>query len=87
MERQIPRRKPRILPLVRHGKNRAAVDVLPLCVAAGLAFSGGGWRAGIAFQPAANIVFIILFAPDHSGEGLPLHQASVFVIHAGLNPA
>ena len=59
--------------------------MLPLCVAAGLTFSGRRWRAGIAQQPEANIVRVILFAPDHSGERLPLHQASVGVVHAGLN--
>ena len=60
--------------------------MLPLCIAARLTFSGWRRRGGIAGQPAANIIFVILFAPDHSGEGLPLYQAGVFVVQAGLNP-
>jgi len=60
--------------------------MLPLGVAPGLAFSGWRRGTGITLQPPANIVFIILFVPDHPGEGLPLYQASIVVVQAGLNP-
>src|SRR3984885_10837896 len=85
MKSQIPRRKPGILPLVWHGKDGAAVDMLPVCVAAILTISRRRRRAGIVHQSEADILGVILFAPDHSGERLPVPKACVRVVHAGLN--
>src|ERR1700722_9448937 len=59
--------------------------MLPLCLAANLAFSRRRREVGIPFQPAANVVFVILFTPYHSGKSLALHQAGIFMMQAVLN--
>src|ERR1700677_2499581 len=58
----------------------------PLRVAAGLTLSVRRRRIGITRQPAAHVVFVILFVPYHAGKSLPLDQASVLMLQAGLNP-
>ena len=52
VERQIPRREPRVLPLVRHRDHVAVVEVPPVAVAAPLARSGGG--GGCAGSPSSQ---------------------------------
>src|ERR1700677_3536063 len=86
MKGQVPRREPGVFPLVRHGKDGTAVEVLPFRIAARLALAGWSGGIGIPLEPAAHVVFVILLVPYHSGKSLPLDQASIFVLQAGLNP-
>src|SRR6516225_2369029 len=77
MECEIPRREPRILPLVRHGKDVAAIEMHPIRVAPTEARGGRRRLLRIPVQPDAGFIAVELFAPDHSGEGLPLHEPCV----------
>ncbi len=67
-------------------RTAAAIEMWPLVVTARLTLGRRRRGIGVTRQPAAHVVFVILFVPYHSGKRLPLDQASVFVFHAGLNP-
>ena len=67
---KVPRGKPRILPLVRHRDNVAAVQVRPVVVAAGEPL--GGWRraGGISMQPFLGDIMVKLLAPQQTSRRL-----------------
>src|SRR3954447_24805480 len=46
--------------------------------------SGGGGLGRVAVEPGRDVVVEELLAPDHPGEGLPLHGAGVRVGDLGL---
>src|SRR5262245_9751666 len=77
MECQIPRREPRILPLVWHGKNVAAVEMRPIRVPPTEARGRRRRLLRISVQPDADIIGVELLAPDHSSESLTLHEPRV----------
>ncbi len=85
MEAEIPRREPRILPLVRHGEHLIAVQVLPVMVASLLTLVRRRWLPGVALQPIENVVVIALPVPQHSRERLTLHPSCVLAFEAGVN--
>src|SRR6185369_1206457 len=68
VEGQIPGGEPGILPLIRHGENRAAVDVRPIGIAPVTTLRRRWRRGGISLQPRAYVVMVELLAPDHSSE-------------------
>src|SRR5215472_14142356 len=77
MESQIPRRIPRVLPLVRHGNHIAVQHVEPLRVT-GSPLLRSQNRMGVVFQqPLVEVEIVILFRPQHSGERLPVHTLFV----------
>ncbi len=75
VERQVPRRVPRVLPLVGHREHVAVVEVGPVGVAARQA--GGGRRRlrGIAVEPLAHDEVVELPRPEQAGVGLARHRA------------
>ena len=77
VKRQVPRGEPRIFPFVRHGNHVGVVQMLPVVVAAVLAFRRRRRLGRIALQPFRHVVVIKLFAPDHARERLALHQPRV----------
>jgi hypothetical protein len=79
MECQIPRCEPRILPLVWHGKDVAAIEMHPIRVAPTKARCWRRRLLRIPVQPDADVTAVELLAPDHSGEGLPLHEPCVLI--------
>ncbi len=70
VERQVPGRIPRVLPLVRHGDHVRVVEVSPLVIAAFRALRGRGRIARIALQPVLDHVVIELLGPQHAGKAL-----------------
>ena len=70
VERQVPCRIPRILPLVGHGNHVGVVQVRPLMVAALATLRGRGRIARIAFEPIFDDVVIELLGPQHAGKTL-----------------
>ena len=85
VERQIPRRVPRVFPLVRHRDDVGVVQMIPLPVAAVLALRRRRNLRLVAFQPLGYVEIEELLAPDHSGERLPLHQLAIGVAQVGLD--
>ena len=74
MEREIPGREPRVLPLVRHREDVGVVHVVPARVARrgrDVSPYGSGPTLG---QPAVDVVVVELLPPQHPGERLP-HDA------------
>src|SRR5262249_8874002 len=70
VEREIPRRVPRVLPLVRHRDDVGVVEVRPLAIASVLPIR---WRRGlpaVAVEPLLDDVVVILLGPEQAGEGL-----------------
>ena len=67
VEREVPRRKPRILPLIWHRDDVAIEKVRPFFVPA-VESLGRRWRLRrITRQPFANHVVVELFAPKQTG--------------------
>ena len=78
VERQIPRRKPRIFPFIRHRQHAHRIEVPPVLVA-DLVTRVGRWRIGVVtLQPQVDVEDIVLLGPHHAGEGLALDAALVF---------
>ena len=86
MEGEVPRRVPRVLPLIRHRDDVGIVEVGPVAVtgAGPLAFGRRRRRVRIAVEPERHVVQIILLRPDQPGERLPLHEASIRVLDVVL---
>ena len=77
VEREVPRREPRVLPRVGHRHDVARVHVHPRRVPAEPAL-GWRWRLRrVAVEPAPDVVAVELLAPDHPGEGLAGHEPLV----------
>ncbi len=77
VERRVPRREPRVLPLVRHRQDVARGEVRPVMIAAVPARVGRRRSGRIAVEPAVHRIVVVLLRPQHPGEGLPLHVAHV----------
>ena len=69
MERQVPGREPRVLPLVRHRDHVVVDQVVPAAVPdPGI----GTERVGAVLgQPPLDVVPVVLLAPQHPGQRLP----------------
>src|SRR5947208_2440176 len=65
VERQVPRRVPRVLPLVGHGDDVGVIEVRPVGVAAALARLGRRGLRGIAVHPLRDVDRVELLAPKH----------------------
>src|SRR5437667_7066927 len=70
VEREIPRGKPRILPVVRHREDVVNVNMRPLAVAAALPAGGWGLSGRIAVEPRLDDIMVKLLGPEHPYEGL-----------------
>src|ERR1700683_4790731 len=77
MESQIPRRIPRVLPLIGHGYHVGIVEIRPLVIPAVETLRRRGRLRGIALKPATNVVVVGLLAPQQAGESLALDQVRV----------
>ena len=77
VEREVPGRVPRVLPLVGHRDDVAVVQVLPVAVAAVLAACGRRRLVGIAVEPVLDDVVVELLAPEQPGVRLPRDAALV----------
>ncbi len=78
VERQVPRREPRVLPRVGHREHVEAVEVTPVLVAAVEAFRRRGRHRRIADEPPIDVEMEELLRPQHAGECLPEHSGFVF---------
>jgi hypothetical protein len=80
VERQVPGREPRVLPLVGHRDDVAGHHVEPRHVAhrAGRTPGVPGVHAVLA-QPTVHVVLVVLLAPEHAGQRLPHHHRLVSV--------
>ncbi len=77
MKGKIPRRIPRVLPLVRHRNHVGVMQVRPFVIAPELPSRVGCRLSGIALKPAVNVVVIALLPPYQSRESLALHEPRV----------
>src|SRR5208337_5077518 len=77
VERHIPRRVPRVFPLVWHGNNICIDKVGPLPIASPSAFARGLRMSRVALEPLSHVKVVKLFAPERPGERLALHTAHV----------
>src|ERR1700722_20425330 len=84
MECEIPRRKPRIFPLIWHRYDIGSCEVTPFAVAPMLTALGRRGLRRIAIQPLLDIEVIVLLAPQHAGESLTLNVPHLFVRDAFL---
>ncbi len=97
VEREVPCRVPRVLPLVGHRDDVRVVEVGPLVVATGVARWRRRRQRRVAFEPLADVVAIVLLRPEQPGDRPTLHAAQraacgqvgreVFVEVVGLCPA
>src|SRR5438067_10638694 len=69
---EVPRREPRILPLVGHGDDAHGVEVAPPAVAAEVACRWWRNRGVVAVEPDVDDEEVALLVPEHAGEGLAL---------------
>ena len=67
VECKVPRRKPRIFPLIRHRDDVAVEKMRPFSIAAEVSLRRRRWLRRIARQPFANDVIVELFAPKQPG--------------------
>ena len=78
MKGQVPRREPRVLPLVGHRDDVARDHVEPRDVAHR---AGGGVRVPrvhpVLAQPAVHVVLVVLLAPQQPGQRLAHHHRRV----------
>ena len=81
VKREIPRRVPRVFPLVRHRDNVRIAQMPPVGVAATLAAGRRGRLQRIAVHPASDVEEVILFRPQHARQRLTLDEPLVGVIH------
>ena len=72
VKRKIPRRIPRVFPLVRHGNDVGIVQMRPFVIAPELPARIGCRLGRIALKPPVHVVVIALLAPDQAGKGLAL---------------
>src|SRR5262245_40930320 len=77
MESQVPSGKPRVFPVVRHGKNVRIIEMGPFSVPTPFTLRGRRKLTRVSVEPLRNVVVEELFAPDHARERLALHVASI----------
>ena len=87
VEREIPGRVPRVLPLVRHRDDIAIVEVGPLVVAAGQPLARGRRVGRVAGQPAAHVEVEELLGPQHPGERLAQDERLIRRCGGGVSSA
>ena len=78
VERQVPGREPRVLPLVRHRDHVAGEHVEPGHVAHGI--RRGARIPGVdpmLAQPAMHVVLVVLLAPEQACQSLAHHHRAV----------
>ena len=73
VKREVPRRVPRILPLVRHRDDVGVVQVLPFVIAAADGAQAEAAGPGSPSSHSRDHVVIELLRPQHSRERLPHH--------------
>ena len=71
MECEIPRRVPRVFPLVRHRDDVGVVEMAPLMVSCLAPLRRWWWKIRIAVEPGSHLVVVVLFRPQHSRQCLP----------------
>ena len=79
VEGQVPRRVPRVLPLVRHGDYVGVVHVVPVVVAGAArrpALNGSG---AVLLEPPVDVVVVELLGPEHAGQRLAHHVGRIGV--------
>ena len=77
VKRQIPCRIPGILPLVGHGDDVGVVQMRPVGIAPVQPLGRRRRLPRISVEPGIHVVGVKLLAPQHAGEGLPLHPAQI----------
>ena len=77
VEREVPRRIPRILPFVRHGEHVFVVDVRPFGIAPSKALRRGRRLSRVTVEPFLDDVVIELLRPQQTRDGLPRDVARV----------
>ena len=79
VEREVPRRVPRVLPLVRH-RDHVVVDHVEPRLVAGAPTGGRAQRMRLALaQPGVEVEVVGLLGPQHAGERLAHHRLGVIV--------
>ena len=84
MKRQVPRRIPGILPLVRHGDDVAVEHVEPLRVTCGSVTRPKKRMRPMLIQPAIEVEIVILLGPQHACERLAMHTRSSSLSDLGV---
>ena len=82
VEREVPRRVPRVLPLVRHRNDVAVEHVEPLGVPGSRLLPEERVRVVLA-EPPVDVEEVELLRPEHSRERLPVDPALVLAQRAG----
>src|SRR5690349_16288487 len=77
MKRKIPRRVPRILPLVGHRNDIGVVEMFPLVIATAHTLRRRLRCCRITIQPLLDDVVIELFGPEHACECLTHNKPRV----------
>ncbi len=85
VERKVPSRKPRVLPLVRNGEDVPGVQVGPVPVAGHGGPLGRGRRlARVALKPVRDDVVVELLRPQEPGVGLSGNPAGLGAVDPRL---
>ena len=79
VERQVPGREPRVLPLVGHRDDVGCAEVDPVVVAPTLPARGRRGLGRVALQPSTDVVVVELLRPQEAGERLALYAPLVLV--------
>ncbi len=86
VERQVPGRIPRILPLVRHGDHVGVQHVKPIHVARAAPGGLEQRMALVLLKPPIQIEVVELLAPEHARQRLAVHAPLVLVQRLRGNP-
>jgi hypothetical protein len=76
---EVPRRVPRVLPLVGHGDHVGVVHVVPAVVAGGGTSSCLEGLGSVLLEPPVDVVVVELLGPQHPGQRLAHHAGRVGV--------
>lgn len=77
MESTVPSGKERVFPRVWHRQNIVAVHMSPLRVSDSFPVRRRRWLSRVAISPLIPYEQIMLLAPHHARESLPLNVAQV----------
>ena len=77
MKCKVPCCIPGIFPLIRHGDDFAVQHVEPLGISHVVMSLLGQWMGLVFIQPLVKIEVIVLLAPKHPGQRLPVNTAFV----------
>ncbi len=83
VERQIPGRVPRVLPLVGHGQDVRVEHLRPGSVPALVALDGRRRERGVSLEPVAHDVVVVLLRPQQPGQRLAHDRAFVVAERSG----